>query len=85
MPGILNSGYTATLNATTNQLQLVIAPAKPTGTIADVRHVVIFTQENRSFDHYFGVLHGVHGFSDHVHLDVHEWQQCLLPAERLQL
>ena len=68
VPGILNSGYTASLNVTTNQLQLVIAPVKPTGTIADVRHVVIFMQENRSFDHYFGSLHGVHGYGDHVTL-----------------
>ena len=35
-----------------------------TGTIADVEHVVIFMQENRSFDHYFGTLKGVRGFSD---------------------
>jgi phospholipase C len=28
----------------------------PTGTIADVGHVVIFMQENRSFDHYFGTM-----------------------------
>src|SRR5277367_5884461 len=37
------------------------AAAKPlpkgwTGTIADVKHVVILMQENRSFDHYFGTL-----------------------------
>ena len=35
-----------------------------TGTIADVEHVVILTQENRSFDHYFGTLRGVRGFAD---------------------
>nr|WP_315254958.1 phospholipase C, phosphocholine-specific [uncultured Duganella sp.] len=35
-----------------------------TGTLADVEHVVIFMQENRSFDHYFGSLSGVRGFSD---------------------
>ncbi|WP_033216182.1 phosphocholine-specific phospholipase C [Kitasatospora phosalacinea] len=35
-----------------------------TGTIADVRHVVILMQENRSFDHYFGMLKGVRGFAD---------------------
>src|ERR1700734_2200000 len=29
------------------------------GTIADVKHVVILMQENRSFDHYFGTLSGV--------------------------
>jgi phospholipase C len=40
-------------------------PAKSTtGTIMDVEHVVILTQENRSFDHYFGTLNGVRGFSD---------------------
>ena len=30
----------------------------------DVEHVVIFMQENRSFDHYFGALNGVRGFGD---------------------
>jgi phospholipase C len=35
-----------------------------TGTIADVAHVVILMQENRSFDHYFGSLRGVRGFAD---------------------
>jgi phospholipase C len=34
------------------------------GTIADVKHVVILMQENRSFDHYFGTLQGVRGFGD---------------------
>src|SRR5471030_2916788 len=34
------------------------------GTIMDVEHVVILMQENRSFDHYFGTLRGVRGFSD---------------------
>jgi len=35
-----------------------------TGTIQDVRHVVILMQENRSFDHYFGSMSGVRGFND---------------------
>ena len=34
------------------------------GSLRDVRHVVILTQENRSFDHYFGTLAGVRGFGD---------------------
>ncbi|MEG3171873.1 phospholipase C, phosphocholine-specific [Sphingomonas sp. ZB1N12] len=34
------------------------------GSIADVEHVVILMQENRSFDHYFGTLRGVRGFAD---------------------
>ena len=34
------------------------------GTSADLKHVVILMQENRSFDHYFGTLSGVRGFGD---------------------
>jgi len=43
---------------------LSIAPDRQTGTLQDVRHVVILMQENRSFDHYFGTLPGVRGFAD---------------------
>jgi len=32
--------------------------------LSDVQHVVIFIQENRSFDHYFGSYRGVRGFAD---------------------
>jgi phospholipase C len=32
--------------------------------ISDIRHVVVLMQENRSFDHYFGAMPGVRGFSD---------------------
>src|SRR5881397_1569487 len=39
------------------------APARP-GRLRDVEHVVIFVQENRSFDHYFGTYRGVRGFGD---------------------
>jgi phospholipase C len=35
-----------------------------TGTIEDVEHIVFLTQENRSFDHYFGMLRGMRGFDD---------------------
>jgi phospholipase C len=38
--------------------------ARGTGTLDDVEHVVILMQENRSFDHYFGTMKGVRGFSD---------------------
>jgi phospholipase C len=34
------------------------------GTIEDVEHVVVFMQENRSFDHYFGHLRGVRDYND---------------------
>src|SRR5580698_1402634 len=38
--------------------------AAATGTITDLKHVVILMQENRSFDHYYGTLRGVRGFAD---------------------
>lgn len=40
------------------------------GDLADIRHVVVLMQENRSFDHYFGMLRGVRGYADRnaVHL-----------------
>ncbi|MHB1432662.1 MAG: phosphocholine-specific phospholipase C [Streptosporangiaceae bacterium] len=34
------------------------------GDLRDIKHVMIITQENRSFDHYFGSLRGVRGFGD---------------------
>ncbi|WP_427892897.1 alkaline phosphatase family protein [Kribbella sp. GL6] len=40
--------------------------SRRTGTIKDLKHVVIVMQENRSFDHYFGTLDlaGARGFGD---------------------
>lgn len=43
---------------------LAIAPKRVTGSIQDVKHIVILMQENRSFDHYFGTMKGVRGFGD---------------------
>jgi phospholipase C len=45
---------------------LAIPANNQTGTINDVQHVVIFMQENRSFDHYFGTMPGVRGFGDRL-------------------
>jgi len=41
-----------------------VLPKGFSGTAADLKHVVILMQENRSFDHYFGTLSGVRGFGD---------------------
>ncbi|KAF2804329.1 non-hemolytic phospholipase C precursor [Mytilinidion resinicola] len=35
-----------------------------TGSLKDVNHVVLFMQENRAFDHYFGSMAGIRGYSD---------------------
>ncbi|HEY1968976.1 MAG TPA: alkaline phosphatase family protein [Pseudonocardia sp.] len=42
----------------------VLAGPADGGSLSDVKHVVCLMQENRSFDHYFGTLPGVRGFSD---------------------
>ncbi|MDB4985145.1 MAG: phospholipase phosphocholine-specific, partial [Myxococcaceae bacterium] len=43
---------------------LAIPAFRKTGTIEDVKHVVILMQENRAFDQYFGTFPGVRGFGD---------------------
>jgi phospholipase C len=43
---------------------LAIPANNRTGTIDDIEHIVILMQENRAFDHYFGTLNGVRGYSD---------------------
>ena len=52
------------------------------GTIADLKHVVILMQENRSFDHYFGTLSGVRGFGDKQILTYQNGTQHLPAARR---
>lgn len=58
---------------------LAIPANNRTGTIADVEHVVILMQENRSFDNYFGALQGVRGFGDRFPIPLEGnrtvWQQ----------
>jgi len=43
--------------------EALAASVKP-GRLGDIEHVIIFMQENRSFDHYFGRYPGVRGFGD---------------------
>ena len=43
---------------------LAVPAQRLSGGLADIEHVVFLMQENRSFDHYFGALGGVRGFSD---------------------
>jgi phospholipase C len=44
--------------------QAIAAKPPKEAKLSDIEHVVILIQENRSFDHYFGMLPGVRGFSD---------------------
>ncbi|MGK6320250.1 alkaline phosphatase family protein [Sphingomonas sp. DT-204] len=43
---------------------LAAPPPSAQSSISDIKHVVLLMQENRSFDHYFGTMSGVAGFSD---------------------
>lgn len=43
---------------------LAIEADSVSGSINDVKHIVVFMQENRSFDHYLGHLSGVRGYND---------------------
>jgi phospholipase C len=43
---------------------LAIPANHRTRSLRDVEHIVVLMQENRSFDHYFGVMRGVRGFGD---------------------
>jgi phospholipase C len=55
----------ATLLPMNVQKALADSAANPgPGRFSDIKHVVLLMQENRSFDHYFGTLSGVAGFSD---------------------
>jgi phospholipase C len=45
-------------------LARALAAPAARGRLSDIEHVVIFVNENRSFDHYFGTYKGVRGFAD---------------------
>jgi phospholipase C len=62
----LSVGAAAALTAFPPSIRraLAVPAAVRSGTIKDVKHVVILTLENRSFDHYFGTMRGVRGFGD---------------------
>src|SRR5450631_4361744 len=62
--GVLGSGAAAAALPASISKALAMPANHRTGTIADVEHIVILTQENQSFDHYFGSLRGVRGFND---------------------
>ena len=52
------------LDATRGRLIDAAVALSAPGSLADVRHIVVLMQENRSFDHYFGTMPGVRGFGD---------------------
>ncbi|SES48737.1 phospholipase C [Streptomyces sp. yr375] len=58
-------GAAAALSLLPPSVQQAVAAEPPRrGSLAEIEHVVLLMQENRSFDHYFGTLAGVRGFAD---------------------
>jgi len=59
-------GRTPGASAATQAAAGTAAPAGRTGTIKDLKHIVVMMQENRSYDHYFGTLQvpGSAGYGD---------------------
>ena len=64
----LSAGTSATIALAALPLSirkaLAVQASIDTGTINDVKHIVILMQENRGFDHYFGTMKGVRGYGD---------------------
>jgi phospholipase C len=58
------AGAAAGFSLLPGSVQQALADARPAGGFDAVEHVVLLMQENRSFDHYFGTMPGVRGFSD---------------------
>ena len=58
-------GGMAAFDGLSSSAKAALATVAPSGsTLNDIEHIVVFMQENRSFDHYFGTLSGVIGFDD---------------------
>lgn len=67
MPDLSRSEFlrAGAVSAAAAALGTRVAAAAPAGSrLQDIDHFIILMQENRSFDHYFGTLRGVRGFSD---------------------
>ncbi|MGY0230559.1 phosphocholine-specific phospholipase C [Longispora urticae] len=62
--GAATAGAAAAFAMLPESVQRAMAMAAPTGGLEVIQHVVILTQENRSFDHYYGSLRGIRGFGD---------------------
>ena len=58
------AGAAAGFSLLPGTVRQALADARPVGGFDAIEHVVLLMQENRSFDHYFGTMPGVRGFSD---------------------
>ncbi|PRC94096.1 phosphocholine-specific phospholipase C [Solimicrobium silvestre] len=65
---LTTSAATAATAFIPSVLKTAMAATPAGSSLSAVKHVVIFMQENRSFDHYYGSLQGVRGFNDRTAL-----------------
>ncbi|MDC8982846.1 phospholipase C [Mycobacterium marinum] len=56
------SGAGAFMSLAGPVIEKAYAAGPCSGHLSDIEHIVLFMQENRSFDHYFGKLSGTNGF-----------------------
>ncbi|KAJ3474657.1 hypothetical protein NLG97_g9746 [Lecanicillium saksenae] len=59
---------------------LASAASVQAGSLKDIKHIILFMQENRSFDHYFGTMAGTRNFGDpnvQVNEGIPVWKQKL--------
>jgi phospholipase C len=56
------AGLSSAAGASIEKALAIESTSNPT--LNDIKHVVILMQENRSFDHYFGTMSSVRGYSD---------------------
>jgi len=62
--GVVGAGAARPTAAQAKLIETAATTAAAGASLSDVEHVVILMQENRSFDHYFGSMSSVAGFSD---------------------
>jgi phospholipase C len=63
--GVVGAGVARPTAAQAKLIETAATTTAAAGaSLSDIEHVVILMQENRSFDHYFGTMSGVAGFSD---------------------
>ena len=79
---LAGGGVAATMLSDSIARALAIPANRATRSLRDVEHIVVLTQENRSFDHYFGVMRGVRGFGDPHPVTLPERQAGLVPGRR---
>jgi phospholipase C len=60
----LLQGAAATAALALGKPPSALSQVLPAAKLSDIDHIIVMMKENRSFDHYFGSLHGVRGFDD---------------------